>query len=78
MQLVATDIAEDARLDLTGKPETDKDKAETMRTLWVPGVNNLGGQGRWAYAEFKDVWTIRTEFGAKVEAWLDKIAGEHN
>ncbi|MFG1319223.1 BPTD_3080 family restriction endonuclease [Xanthobacter autotrophicus] len=56
------------------RDEDDKDKAETMRTLWVPGVNNLGGLGRWAYAEFKDVWTIRTEFAAKVEAWLDQVA----
>lgn len=61
------------------RDERDKDKAETMRTLWVPGVNNLGGLGRWAFAEFKDVWTIRTEFAAKVEAWLDEVthAGAH-
>jgi type III restriction enzyme len=56
------------------RDEDDKDKAETMRTLWVPGVNTLGEHGRWAYAEFTDVWTIATEFGAKVEAWLDEIA----
>lgn len=56
------------------RDEDDKDKAETMRTLWVPGVNNLGNQGRWAFAEFTDVWTIATEFGAKVEAWLDDVS----
>lgn len=56
------------------RDEDDKDKAETMRTLWVPGVNNLGTQGRWAFAEFTDVWTISTEFAAKVEAWLDAMA----
>ena len=28
-------------------------KAETMKTLWVPGVNNLGGYGRWAFEEFR-------------------------
>ena len=55
------------------RDEDDKDKAETMRTLWVPGVNALGEQGRWDYAEFTDVWTISTEFAAKVEAWLDGI-----
>jgi type III restriction enzyme len=55
------------------RDEDDKDKAETMRTLWVPGVNALGEHGRWAYAEFTDVWTISSEFGAKVEAWLDEI-----
>lgn len=58
------------------RDEDDKDKAETMRTLWVPGVNNLGGLGRWDYAEFRDVWTIRTEFAAKVEAWLDGLTRE--
>jgi type III restriction enzyme len=36
-------------------------------------VNNLGTQGRWAFAEFTDVWTIRTEFAAKVAAWLDRM-----
>lgn len=55
------------------RDEVDKDKAETMKTLWVPGVNNLGTQGRWAFAEFTDVWTIATEFAAKVEAWLDEL-----
>ncbi|QVM85254.1 BPTD_3080 family restriction endonuclease [Novosphingobium decolorationis] len=58
------------------RDEDDKDKAETMRTLWIPGVNNLGTQGRWAFAEFTDVWTIKTEFAAKVEAWLDELVGE--
>jgi len=38
-------------------------KAETMKTLWVPGVNNLGSFGRWAFAEFRDVFAIEEEFG---------------
>jgi type III restriction enzyme len=58
------------------RDEDDKDKAETMRTLWVPGVNALGEHGRWGFAEFTDVWTIATEFAAKVEAWLDGVTGE--
>jgi type III restriction enzyme len=57
------------------RDEDDKDKAETMATLWVPGVNNLGTHGRWAFAEFTDVWTIRTEFAAKIAAWLDGVTG---
>jgi type III restriction enzyme len=56
------------------RDEDDKDKAETMHTLWVPAVNNMATMGRWAFAEFTDVWTIQTEFAAKVEAWLDQIA----
>ena len=55
------------------RDEDDKAKAETMRTLWVPGVNNLGSMGRWAFAEFTDVWTIKTEFAAKVENWVNRI-----
>ena len=42
-------------------------KAETMKTYWVPGVNNLGGFGRWAFAEFTDVYAIRDAFGALVD-----------
>ena len=56
--------------------EDAKDKAETMRTYWVPGVNNLGTYGRWAFAEFTEKWTIKTEFGAKIQAWLDGMASE--
>lgn len=58
------------------RDENDKDKAETMQTLWVPGVNALGTHGRWAFAEFTDVWTIASEFAAMVEAWLDNIRSE--
>ncbi|MBC7283906.1 DEAD/DEAH box helicase family protein [Hoeflea sp.] len=42
-------------------------KAETMKTLWVPGVNNLGTHGRWAFAEFTDVFEIEAAFGRLVE-----------
>ncbi len=34
-------------------------KAETMKTLWVPGVNNLGTPGRWDFAEFTDPFEIQ-------------------
>lgn len=42
-------------------------KAETMRTMWVPGVNNLGEFGRWAFEEFVDVFEIEAGFAALVE-----------
>jgi type III restriction enzyme len=42
-------------------------KAETMKKLWVPGVNNLGEYGRWAFAEFRDVYEIEAAFGKLVE-----------
>ena len=37
-------------------------KAETMRAYWVPGVNNLGRFGRWAFAEFTSVYEIESDF----------------
>lgn len=38
--------------------ENAKDKKNTMETYWVPGVNNLKQYGRWAFAEFTDVFEI--------------------
>jgi len=38
-----------------------------MEAYWVPGVNNLGTFGRWAFAEFTDVWEIEAGFAAMVE-----------
>lgn len=43
-------------------------KKETMDVYWIPGVNHLGTHGRWAFAEFTDVWQIEADFAAKVEA----------
>jgi len=47
--------------------EDAKEKKATMDTYWVPGVNNLGTYGRWAFAEFTDVYKIENDFAAKVE-----------
>ena len=48
--------------------EDAKEKKSTMETYWVPGVNHLGSYGRWAFAEFTDVYEIEAEFEAKVES----------
>jgi type III restriction enzyme len=42
-------------------------KAETMRTLWVPGVNNLGTFGRWAFGELRDGLDMEDEYGRLVD-----------
>jgi type III restriction enzyme len=42
-------------------------KAETMAAQWVPGVNNLGTFGRWAFAEFRDLYEIEKAFAKLVE-----------
>lgn len=45
-------------------------KKETMETLWVPGVNQLGGFGRWHFAEFCDWAVMDEDFGNLVERML--------
>jgi len=45
-------------------------KAETMRRLWVPGVNNLGRHGRWAFAEHGDVFEIERTFGDLIDGFV--------
>jgi len=42
--------------------EDAKEKKATMDTYWVPGVNHLKTYGRWAFAEFTDVYEIDAEF----------------
>jgi type III restriction enzyme len=44
-----------------------------METYWVPGVNNNGQYGRWAFAEFTDVYQIQADFKAKVQSEFDKM-----
>lgn len=53
--------------------EDAKIKKETMETRWVPGVNNLGRYGRWAFAEFGDVYQMEADFEKKIEAEFDKL-----
>jgi type III restriction enzyme len=47
-------------------------KAETMKTLWVEGVNNLGTFGRWDFAEFKDPFVMQDEFDRLVDGKVEK------
>ncbi len=56
--------------------EDAKEKKTTMDTYWVPGVNNLGTYGRWASAEFTEVYEIETDFEARVEAEFNKMIGD--
>lgn len=46
--------------------EDAKEKKSTMDTYWVPGVNNLKQYGRWAFAEFTEIYQIEADFKAKV------------
>ena len=53
--------------------EDAKEKKNTMEAYWVPGVNNLGHYGRWAFAEFTDVYEMQADFEDKLEAEFDKM-----
>ena len=53
--------------------EDAKVKKTTMDTYWIPGVNHLGTYGRWAFAEFKEVFQIEADFEAKIRAEFDKM-----
>lgn len=53
--------------------EDAKEKKTTMDTYWVPGVNNLKQYGRWAFAEFTDVFQMQHDFAKKVEAEFDRM-----
>jgi type III restriction enzyme len=48
-------------------------KKETMETYWVPGINNLGQYGRWAFAEFSEVYQIAADFADIADKQFDKI-----
>ena len=53
--------------------EDAKEKKSTMETYWIPGVNHLKTHGRWAFAEFTDVYQIETDFKAKIESEFNKM-----
>ena len=44
-----------------------KEKKSTMETYCVPGVDNHGQYGCWAFAEFTEIYQIEADFEAKVE-----------
>ena len=56
--------------------EDAKEKKSTMENYWVPGVNNLKTFGRWAFAEFCDVYQIGADFGTKVEKHFNDMVSK--
>ena len=55
--------------------EDAKEKKATMDTYWVPGVNNDAKYGRWAFAEFTDVYQVKSDFEASVDGEFNKMIG---
>ncbi len=79
-------VVDDGTLDASGggglnlvveikgyRGEDAKEKATTMQTRWVPGVNNLGTMGRWAFAEFCDPWEMQDDFAEQVESHFNHM-----
>ena len=46
-----------------------------MDIYWVPGVNNIRTHGRWAFAEFTDVYQMQVDFATKMEDEFAKLVG---
>jgi type III restriction enzyme len=53
--------------------EDAKDKKATIENYWVPGVNNNGQYGRWAFNEFTEIYRFEADFEAKVQIEFDKM-----
>ncbi len=53
--------------------EDAKEKKSTMETYWIPGVNHLGTYGRWAFAEFSDVFQMCDDFAKQVESQFNQM-----
>jgi len=53
--------------------EDAKEKKAAMDAYWVPGVNNLGTLGRWAFAELTEIYQIESDFAAKVEGGFNEM-----
>lgn len=53
--------------------EDAKDKKITMDTYWIPGVNNSGKFGRWAFVEFTEVFAMNADFANLIAAEFQKM-----
>jgi type III restriction enzyme len=58
--------------------EDAKEKKSTMETFWIPGVNNLKTYGRWAFAEFGDIWQIQKAFEQLLEQSIHACGAAEN
>lgn len=53
--------------------EDAKIKKETMATYWIPGVNNLGQFGRWAFTEFTEVFRIEEALCSLLDGYAASV-----
>ena len=61
----------------TDRGEDARDKKAAMETCWVPGVNRHGDYGRWAFAELRDVYTMRDDLEARsgIQDEFERLVG---
>lgn len=59
------------------RSDDDKAKKQAIEDYWMPSINALGTYGRWAFAEFGDVYALEADLSAKitqmVDAMIDKV-----
>lgn len=55
------------------RAEDAKDKKATIENYWVPGVNNSGLHGRWAFAEFRDPYAMANELAEKITEAVNEM-----
>ena len=61
-------------LDASGQPTQEIiENRRRAEFITLPGVNNLGSYGRWAFAEFTEVYQIESDFAKKVEDEFNKM-----
>ena len=56
--------------------EDAKEKKAAMENYWIPGVNNHGGYGRWAFAEFTAVYQIEAGIESEFDKMVAPLVGE--
>ncbi len=56
--------------------EDAKVKKSTMQAYWIPGVNRLGSFGRWAFAEFTDVYALGDDLESEITALLNEVIAQ--
>jgi type III restriction enzyme len=55
------------------RKEDAKIKKQTMENYWIHGVNHSSQYGRWAFAEFTEMYAIDADFQAKVEQAFNEV-----
>ena len=59
--------------------ENSRVKKETMEVYWLPAVNRLGTFGRWAFAQFTDVFELGGDLSQQItQNWDVLVTGVVN